>query len=1368
MCGIAGIFHYADPDCPIDRGLLERMTRSLAHRGPDAEDFYISGNVGFGHRRLSIVDLSPTGAQPMPNDDRTSWITYNGEFYNHRDFRPRLAAKGARFRGPSDTETLLRLMDLEGPESLAQTSGIFAFAFWDRKSQTLTLGRDHLGVKQLYFHDDGRRIIFASEIKALLHDPTVPREIDPEGVNQYIHFHAPLFERTFFRGIHQIRAGQFLRVHRAGVNAKSYWSLTDFNKSSRSENEQIDDLKNHLTFIVGQQLMSDVPVGSFFSGGIDSSAVAAHASVSGKPPMCFGVHFTDQGVTDERPYQEAAAKALGLELHLITMDGDSFPDDFRRLMYHQDQPVLGPALFPMAKVSELAARHVKVCLGGQAADEIFGGYARYALGRPLQVIRSWFAGRQRSSASGDGSQPLKTPANVGGNLSRQFAEGGTLFRLARNARYLANWEASYFEHFAKVPESDWQRLFAAPEFCNRDYCRQIFNETVHRSPAKDPLDKIMFWDVQTYMTGLFQQDDRMSMASGLESRVPFADPRLVQAAFQIDGDLKLRGGASKWILRQAVADILPPLVLNRRKVGFDTPAARWLQGPHASFARETLLSTRARQRGLWDSAGIADLLEHSSSASWFDMIWKVLSIEQWATIFLDEAPAQLSDRATIQLVSSRDVAVPLPEPPMPAAERLSHIARECRELGVKGTLARGMWEIKTRSGILRVKPAPDHSRQLPVPFLRSQDRRLPFTIVSEAVPAIRTLLSDSNRRNLADLASGSTKGQILCFSHWMADYGNPIDWHRDPTNGHRWGADTHWSSVLRGAPEVDVKFAWEAARFPHAYQMARTAALDPGSAAVLASAFESQVRHFITANPPGLGVHWFSGQEVALRIFSWLFGIHVFSSMELLSADFFKEVGESLIAAGIHLADHIEYARDSVYNNHLLSEALGLYIIGRMSSGPQAKAWAAEGFRLLDQQADQQIYPDGGYIQQGHNYHRVALQLYVLAWAFAKANGDEVPKSWLSALERSLDFLLAHQNESDGALPNYGANDGSLPILLAQAELPDFRPILQTISCIVRQERVYGVGPWDEMAIWFVGPQILDYPLRKRFLASVSFQHTGYHVLRGTDPAHFAAFRCGTILDRFSQIDMLHLDVWWRGQNVLIDPGSYRYNGAPLWHNHFLRTESHNTVMVDGRDQMLHFRQFKTLYWTEAKLLRFEDSSLWTLAEGEHYGYKRSRDCVHRRAVLMVKDGIWIVVDTVLGKGEHSARLQWLAGDYPYEFAQFDARVTLQTPNGPFSVSILDMAGQPCAAMDVVRGSSTPPRGWQSRFYGMKSPSPSIAGVMAGTAPIAMVTVLCGGTPEVSVSGGQWRVGSGGIRVDFQIQDGRFAGIEVLTGGISS
>lgn len=1363
MCGIAGIFHYAEPDRIVNRDLLVRMTRALAHRGPDAEGFYLNGNLGFGHRRLSIVDLSATGAQPMSNEDGSCWITYNGEFYNHQEFRKRLGAKGYRFRGSSDTETLLYLLDQDGPESLADVAGIFGLAFWDGRKNTLTLARDPLGVKQVYFHDNGRRIVFASEIKALLSCPDVPREPDPEAINQYLHFHTALFERTFFKGIHQLRPGEYLQVTRYGAKLRSYWSVKDFNPSEASASEVIEELRRQLSLVVRDQLMSDVPVGSFFSGGIDSTAVAAYASQSGKRPACFGVHFVGQDVIDERPYQEAAAKALGLDLQLITMDGSSFPDDFKKLMYHQDEPVIGAAMFPMFRVSQLASRQVKVCLGGQAADEVFGGYARYALGQPSHVIRSWFSGRQGAlSSSGVPS------SRVGGNLSRQLTDLNTLYRLAKNIPNVLNWESRYFEHFAKVPEAQWARVFSGPEFHNRQTCRQLFRETVRRSPASDPVDKVMHWELQTYLPGLFHQDDRMSMAASLESRIPFADPRLVRFAFQINPGLKLRGGASKWILRQAVSNILPESVLNRRKVGFDTPAEQWMKERHPEFVRETLLSSHARARGFWNTRELESFLDHPNVHGSFDILWKVLSIEVWASIFLDESHSESAVERPVQVAirtPSQELAVVMHD--SSRSQRLSRLARECRELGVRGTWARGLWEIKSRTGIVGISPLVDSEQRWQGKPLKPGTRiKLPFADPTEVAYAMRPLIPVADLASLAYSASQATRGQVPCFGRWTADFGNPIDWHRDPVNEHRWPAGARWQKVLRKENQVgDIKFIWEIGRFPQAYLMARAAAFDPDSAPDLASSFYSQVLGFLEHNPRGRGAHWNSGQEIAFRIIAWQFGIHAFSKLNSMPTSLEDALAEHLFACGTHISRYIEYSRNSVYNNHLLSEALGLYVIGQILPNPSAEGWMTKGLQLLEEQADRQFYPDGAYIQQSHNYHRVAMQIYLWALAFARKNGNIPPRKWIDAMERSLDFLVCHQNAANGSLPNYGGNDGSLPLPLSGCDFSDFRPTLQALSVATRGERIYQPGPWDEMAVWLFGPGILRLPIRVPSKQSVSFPFTGYHVLRGKDTDSFCAFRCGTILDRFSQIDMLHLDVWWRGQNVLVDAGSYLFNGPEHWHNHFTRTESHNTVQIDGHDQMFHYRQFKSLYWTKAKLLRFEDSPGWVVCEGEHYGYQRhSGKCVHRRSVLFVKDDIFVVIDSITGDGVHNARLHWLAGKYPYEFDPSKSCLRLATPKGPFSVMIFDSAGTPYAG-DVVSGADTPPRGWLSRYYGEKAPVPSLAVTCTGVLPITFVSVMAPGIPEVSVSGDVWTIALPERSAHFRIESGSF--IEVASEGES-
>lgn len=1332
MCGIAGIFHYADPERPVDRKLLSAMTRAIAHRGPDAEGIHIDGPIGLGHRRVSIVDLSETGAQPMATPDRKSWLIYNGELYNHTAFRDRLRGRGIQFRGTSDTETLLHLIREYGPEALEEAAGIFGFAYWDGARQQLVLGRDPLGVKQVYFHDDGRRLLFASEIKALLVDESVRREADTLAVSEYLHFHTPLFDRTFFRGIRQVRAGEYIRFNRYRSEARTYWRIHDFSKAEMPAARQVEELAGQIDSIVQDQLMADVPVAAFFSGGIDSTAVAAFASRQGTLARCFGVHFANQGVIDERPYQEAAARALGLDLRLTTLDGADFPDDMARLLYFQDQPVIGPAMFPMYAVSRLAAGEFKVCLGGQASDEVFGGYARYALARPLSVIRNWFAQSTGQHVN-----------QVGGNLSKQLAQKKNLSRLLRNARNLKDWQTRYFESFAKVPLPLWRQIFDAGELCDREHCRRLFEEETRLSAAEDPADKIMEWDVRTYLTGLFQQDDRMSMAVSLESRVPLADPRLVRHAFRIPYDLKFRRGATKWILREAIADIVPEMVLNRVKVGFDTPVEAWMRGRHAGFVRETLLSKRSLERGFWNAKGLEHLLDAPGSAYWLDRVWKALSVEVWAQTFLDrkagieagaDQPYQLARRSAASDPRECGETAHVAQGPV-----IGNLLREVRELGLVGTLARSSWEFKTRSGLLSVAAGAATTPE-------SGPLRAGFFPQSrEAGPAALCLAGTEGGGELLEDAIRAAHGKVKAFGSWLADFGTPMAWHLNPVNGHAFRRTPHWSRIYSDqAYTGDIKLAWEAGRFPQCFHLARAAAMYPESSEDFALAAERQILDFIEANPVNYGVQWASGQEVALRLLAWTFAMDV---LPAFGEESLRRIAEHVAAATQYIEDHIEYAQRSVYNNHLISEAFGLLLGGLLlpdcgSSG----RWIREGIEILDRQADRQIYPDGAYISQSHNYERSVLQVYLAAVRMLRARQMEIPPSWLAALERALEFLYAQQNEADGRLPNYGGNDGAMPLILSTCDYSDFRPTLQAVSIACRGERLYPRGPWDEMAVWLDGAAALATPLRqRRERTSVSFPSTGYHVLRGTQET-FAVLRCGSLKDRFSQIDMLHVDLWWRGENVCVDPGTYLYNGPSEWHAHFYGTSSHNTVTVDGRDQMLHIRKFKCLYPTQAALSEFGDEDELGVAQGEHGGFERHPGrCRHRRTVIHEKSlDAWVVVDDLLGEGEHAARLHWQCGDYPHEFEA--NRLRLSTPRGDFEMAVYSGDGAP-ADCSVACGQTDPPRGWLSRYYGVKTAAPSLAAVSEGSLPARFVTVLAGAEVAHSIHAGGRERGAWVVRL---------------------
>jgi asparagine synthase (glutamine-hydrolysing) len=291
---------------------------------------------------------------------------------------------------------------------------------------------------------------------------------------------------------------------------------------------------------------------------------------------------------------------------------------------------VGDELHELVRAREEAALlRLKVCLGGQAGDEIFGGYARYALAHPLEAVATMLAPRVSMRPAGDGA-----PARVGGNLIKQLVDPKNLRRIVHDLWAVRGWRQWYFQNFAKIPERSWRQLLDG-RMVSRAHAYQIYSETLDRTPAADPADKLQHWDMQTYLTGLFQQDDRMSMAHSLESRVPLADPRLVRFAFHTPFSLKMRDGATKWILRQAVADVIPASVLNRRKAGFDTPAERWMRGRHAGFVRELLLSRRARTRGFYQVSAVEKLLDEPGRPLWFDRVWKLVCIEAWARTFLD-------------------------------------------------------------------------------------------------------------------------------------------------------------------------------------------------------------------------------------------------------------------------------------------------------------------------------------------------------------------------------------------------------------------------------------------------------------------------------------------------------------------------------------------------------------------------------------------------------------------------------------------------------------------------------------------------------------------------------------------------------------
>lgn len=695
--------------------------------------------------------------------------------------------------------------------------------------------------------------------------------------------------------------------------------------------------------------------------------------------------------------------------------------------------------------------------------------------------------------------------------------------------------------------------------------------------------------------------------------------------------------------------------------------------------------------------------------------------------------------------------------------KLRDLSQELFELGPRGTAFRGVWELRGRLGLTSANGGAD-LHALGLGAERSAwTRQLGFTDADSVRRSILPLSSSEGLRQLQLDADAVLDGTIKAFGRWPLLVGSPVAWHRHPITGESWDAGTDLSFSLRStAGQGDVKLIWEAGRFPQAYLLARAAAFFPEKGEQWAHGLIDQIEHFQATNTYGLGVHWSSGQEVAVRLLAWLFSYDALLASTVASERARQAITKELIAGAVWIERHIDFARVAVYNNHLLAEAVALYGVGALlPTLPSATKWRATGKRLLEAEATRQFYTDGAYIQQSHNYHRVALHYLMWASMFARAIGDRPSKAWLRAMDLSLDFLVQHQNPTDGRLPNFGANDGSNPTPLSSCEFGDMRPTLQTVSIFLRGERLYDAGLWDEDAAWWLGPAALDAPLRKPERRSVSFAATGYHVLRDRDDqGTFAAFRCGQLRERFSQIDMLHLDVWWKGHNVLVDGGSFSYD-APAWHNYFNRTASHNALTVDGHDQMLHLRQFKVVYWTQAKLLAFEDSPRVASCAGEHYGYQRHPGgCIHRRSVTFLKDDTWIVADTVFGTGDHVVRLHWLCGDFPSSYERESATLGLQTPAGLFTIRTFDQSGRSLAG-EVVIGQDDEPRGWQSRAYGVKVPVPSLAVTVSGALPVTILTIMSGVPYSFETRNSRWSIESTITTAGFDLEDGLMKNVGV-------
>lgn len=630
MCGIAG-FAFVDQRHPVDRELLKRMTAVMRHRGPDADGFHVGPGVGLGHRRLSIIDLAG-GDQPIYGEDRSCAVILNGEIYNFHELQRELAARGHVFKTRSDTESIVHAYEEWGLDCVTRLRGMFAFALWDESRRRLILARDRAGKKPLYYHADGERLVFASEIKGLLQDPSIKRRLSLESLNDYFSFGNIPSPNTVFQDIHQVPAAHLLLWERGQSKLQEYWDVTFQPTGPSRPEEALEAFAPLLDEAVRIRMVADVPLGAFLSGGIDSSAVvAAMARQSDRPVVTTSVGFAER-THSELEHARLVARAVRSRHHEILVRPNAV-EDLPRLVWHLDQPFADSSALPTYYVSKAAREQVTVALSGDGGDEIFAGYQRrYGVHRLESRLRRLVP------------EPLRR--GVLARLGRIYPRAEWIPRPLRWKLVLLNlgqpFERAYFNDLSLFLEEEKESL-CSPEFLAQTRHHDPFHAFARhfgRVRDADPLSRILYVDFKTWLhNDILVKVDRMSMACSLEVRAPLLDHKVVEFAAALPPELKYRGPVSKFLLKRHVASRLPGLDASRPKQGFELPLAAWLRGDLRDTARDLLFSARAAQRGyvrpetvmrIWD-AHQRGLRNHASQ------IWALMVLELWLREYLDTA-----------------------------------------------------------------------------------------------------------------------------------------------------------------------------------------------------------------------------------------------------------------------------------------------------------------------------------------------------------------------------------------------------------------------------------------------------------------------------------------------------------------------------------------------------------------------------------------------------------------------------------------------------------------------------------------------------------------------------------------------------------
>jgi asparagine synthase (glutamine-hydrolysing) len=640
MCGICGVYQYGSGE-PVSEHLLYEMLHIIRHRGPDDDGVYLDKNLALGMRRLSIIDLA-SGKQPICNEDGSVVVVFNGEIYNYRELTEELRQRGHTFATASDTEVIVHLYEEFGEDCVHKLRGMFAFALWDVRRRRLFLARDRLGIKPLYYTQVGERLVFGSEIKAILQHSEVQARLDLEGLSNFLSFKYVPAPQTMFAGIFALPPGHVLACDRHGITVRSYWDLSfaqmapDSQNGQGSEEDYAEQLETLLRESVNLHLMSDVPFGAFLSGGVDSSTIVALMSqFLNEPVKTFSVGFEgDAEAYSELPYARLVAEQYETDHHEIFIRPHDLIDLTEKVIWHLDQPIADQASLANYMVAELASRHVKMVLTGEGGDELFAGYARYA-GEQLSLLFRSIPGPFRSLA-------LAASAHIPGLRRPKIA----LYALCQTDEVtrLTNWFPLFNREMKAALLSDGFK-----GMLNGASADRVFAEQLARTDAIDPLSRMLYVDTKLWLPDdLLARGDKTSMAVSVEARVPLLDHKLVEFAASLPPHLKLRRLTRKYLLKKVSRAWLPSRIIDRKKEGFPMPVSVWFRKEAHAWVRDILSSTAIQRRGLFNPNYVEKLLcEHEAGfADHGSLLWGLLSVELWHQRFID------SQLPAVQAVSS--------------------------------------------------------------------------------------------------------------------------------------------------------------------------------------------------------------------------------------------------------------------------------------------------------------------------------------------------------------------------------------------------------------------------------------------------------------------------------------------------------------------------------------------------------------------------------------------------------------------------------------------------------------------------------------------------------------------------------------------